>query len=315
MNATPLISIIIPIYNAEKYLSTCIESILSQGFEDFELLLINDGSKDNCLSICNDYAQRDSRIKVFDKPNGGVSSARNLGLDNATGEYVMFVDADDRLVPNALEMFSPYIPDYDFVRMNVVAHNANGTTQELKLFATEDKRRAMELSITLEIIVAPYSALFRRRLFEEHNIRFDHTLQMGEDWLVSTQLLYHAKSFIFLPEKIAYIYDRTNEASCTNNLSLAKCVQHYTALRKIEELVAEEKSTYSRAISHTKAVIARLMLTNLDRASVIEWYSAQPDIKELLSVKHILLSNYSLGKKNRLLRLLCKINKARKNRE
>ena len=125
----PIISIIIPIYNAEKYLSTCIESILSQGFEDFELLLINDGSKDNSLSICNDYAQRDSRIKVFDKPNGGVSSARNLGLDNATGEYVMFVDADDRLAPNALEMFSPYIPDYDFVRMNVLAENADGTTQ------------------------------------------------------------------------------------------------------------------------------------------------------------------------------------------
>ena len=227
----------------------------------------------------------------------------------------MFVDADDRLAPNALEMFSPYIPDYDFVRMNILAENADGTTQKLQLVATEDKRRAMELSITLEIIVGPCSALFRRRLFEEHNIRFDHTLQMGEDWLVSTQLLYHTKSFIFLPAIFPYIYDRTNEASCTNNLSLAKCVQHYAALRKIEELVAEEKSTYSRAISHTKAVIARLMLTNLDRASVIEWYSAQPDIKELLSVKDILLSNFSLGKKNRLFRLLCKINKARKNRE
>ena len=224
----------------------------------------------------------------------------------------MFVDADDMLTSDALEMFSPYIPDYDFVRMNVVAHNANGTTQELKLFATEDKREAMELSITLEIIVAPYSALFRRRLFEEHNIRFDHTLQMGEDWVVSTQLLYHAKSFIFLPEKVAYIYDRTNEASCTNNLSLAKCVQHYTALRRIEELIARERKQYSQAIRHTKAVIARLMLINLDRRSVIEWFSAQPNIKELLSVKDILSSNYSLGKKRRLLRLLLKVYMARR---
>ena len=312
MNVMPLISIIIPIYNAEKFLARCIDSILSQRVEDFELLLINDGSKDNSLSICNDYAQRDSRIKVFDKPNGGVSSARNLGLDNASGEYVMFVDADDMLTSDALEMFSPYIPDYDFVRMNVVAHNANGTTQELKLVATEDKREAMELSITLEIIVAPYSALFRRRLFEEHNIRFDHTLQMGEDWVVSTQLLYHAKSFIFLPEKVAYIYDRTNEASCTNNLSLAKCVQHYTALRRIEEEVASERKHYIRAIRHTKAVIARMMLINLDKRSVIEWFSAQPNIKELLSVKDILSSNYSLGKKRRLLRLLLKIYMARR---
>lgn len=312
MNAMPLISIIIPIYNAEKFLARCIDSILSQRVEDFELLLINDGSKDNSLSICNDYVQRDSRIKVYDKPNGGVSSARNCGLDNATGEYVMFVDADDWLSSDALEMFSAYIPDYDFVRMNILAEYADGTTQKLQLVATEDKRRAMELSITLEIIVGPCSGLFRRRLFEEHNIRFDHTLQMGEDWVVSTQLLYHAKSFIFLPEKVAYIYDRTNEASCTNNISLAKCVQHYTALRRIEEEVASERKQYIRAIRHTKAVIARLMLINLDKRVVIEWFSAQPNIKELLSVKDILSSNYSLGKKRRLLRLLLRIYIARR---
>ena len=291
MNAMPLISIIIPIYNAEKYLARCIDSILSQRVEDFELLLVNDGSKDNSLSICNDYAQRDSRIKVYDKPNGGVSSARNCGLDNASGEYVMFVDADDKLMPNALEMFSTRIPDYDFVRMNALIYNRDGSTKELYLVDTKDKREAMELSITLQIIVAPWSAIFRRNLFEEHNIRFDTSIQLGEDWLVSTQLLYHAKSFIFIPEKVAYIYDRTNEASCTNNISLAKCVQHYTALRRIEEEVASERKQYIRAIRHTKAVIARLMLINLDKRVVIEWFSAQPNIKELLSVKDILSSN------------------------
>ena len=311
----PFISIIIPIYNAEKYLNSCIESVLSQQVKDFELLLINDGSKDNSLDICNEYASKDSRIKVFDKPNGGVSSARNLGLDNATGEYIMFIDADDRLTPNALEMFLPYIPDYDFVRMNALMLNPDGSFQNLYLATTKDKKEVMELSITNSIIVAPFSALFRRSLFEEHNIRFDTKLQIGEDWIVSTQLLYHAKSFIFLPEKVAYIYDRTNEASCTNNLSFAKCVQHYYALQKLEELVAADKPQYDKAFHHTKAYIARILWIRTDRKKVIEWFKDQPSVKKLLSAKDIFLSNYSLGKKRRLLRMLFKIHIARlKNR-
>lgn len=307
----PAISIIIPIYNAEKYLRLCIESILSQQFEDFELLLINDGSRDGSLEICNEYAAKDGRIKVFDKPNGGVSSARNLGLDNASGEYVMFVDSDDRLAPDALNLFLPYMPDYDFVKMNVFAHNRDGSTQKLHLVDTKDKKKAMELSITISIIVAPFSAIFRRTLFEKYNIRFDPALQLGEDWLVSTQLLYHADKFVFLPEKIAYIYDRTNEASCTNNLSLAKCVQHYYALRKIEELVAEDRSQYDRAIRHTKCFIARILWIQIDRKSVIEWFKVQPNIKELLSVKDIFLSNFSLVNKRRLLIWLFRIYMAR----
>ena len=85
MNITPKISVIVPVYNAEKYLHRCIDSILSQTFTDFELLLINDGSKDSSGAICDEYAAKDNRVRVFHKENGGVSSARNLGLDNANG--------------------------------------------------------------------------------------------------------------------------------------------------------------------------------------------------------------------------------------
>lgn len=91
----PKISIIVPVYNTERYLSKCIDSILSQSFTDFELLLINDGSLDYSGAICDQYAANDSRVTVFHKENGGVSSARNLGLDNARGEWVTFVDSDD----------------------------------------------------------------------------------------------------------------------------------------------------------------------------------------------------------------------------
>lgn len=96
----PKISIIVPVYNAERYLHRCIESILAQTFKDFELLLIDDGSKDNSGYICNEYAGKDERVKVWHKENGGVSSARNVGLDNVKGEWVTFVDSDDYISSN-----------------------------------------------------------------------------------------------------------------------------------------------------------------------------------------------------------------------
>lgn len=95
-NNTPLVSVIVPVYNAEKYLNRCVDSILSQTMTDFELLLIDDGSKDDSGRICDEYAEKDARVRAFHKPNGGVSSARNLGLNNARGNWIAYVDADDR---------------------------------------------------------------------------------------------------------------------------------------------------------------------------------------------------------------------------
>ena len=99
-----VVSIIVPVYNAEKYLNRCIDSILSQTMTDFELLLIDDGSKDESGCICDEYAEEDARVKVIHKPNGGVSSARNLGIDRAKGKYIIFIDSDDYwLLPDCLE--------------------------------------------------------------------------------------------------------------------------------------------------------------------------------------------------------------------
>lgn len=112
--SSPLISIIVPVYNAEKTLNRCVDSILLQPFTDWELLLIDDGSKDSSGDICDEYARKDPRIKVFHKENGGVSSARNVGLDNAKGEWITFVNSDDWIVNNALDI------DYDEVNEDLL---------------------------------------------------------------------------------------------------------------------------------------------------------------------------------------------------
>ena len=95
MEKQPLISVIVPVYNVENYLPRCLDSIINQTYTNLEILLVDDGATDNSGKLCDEYAQKDNRIRVFHKENGGVSSARNMGLDNATGEYIAFVDSDD----------------------------------------------------------------------------------------------------------------------------------------------------------------------------------------------------------------------------
>ena len=109
----PRLSIIVPIYNVEKYLSRCIESILNQTFKDFELILVNDGSTDNCKEICEKYKRMDSRIIVANKKNGGLSSARNLGIDISKGDYIGFVDSDDFIDVHMYEILLNTINAYD----------------------------------------------------------------------------------------------------------------------------------------------------------------------------------------------------------
>lgn len=107
-----LISIIIPVYKTEQYLKRCVESVLAQTYQDLEIILVNDGSPDNSLKICYEYAEMDRRIKVVNKENGGVASARNAGIDLAAGEYIGFVDSDDYIEPDMFELLVGLINEY-----------------------------------------------------------------------------------------------------------------------------------------------------------------------------------------------------------
>ena len=140
-----MISVIVPVYKAEKYLRRCIDSILAQTYTDFELLLIDDGSPDRSGEICDEYAKQDSRVRVFHKPNAGVSSARNLGLDNAKGDWITFVDADDYLAPDWCQQHIEAIQGVDYVqsgytkegRAVIAKHAYQFTSACLRLYRRE----------------------------------------------------------------------------------------------------------------------------------------------------------------------------------
>lgn len=183
---TPTISIIVPVYNAEKTLVSCIDSILQQSYVEYEIILVNDGSLDKSSEICYNYSIRDQRINLIQKENEGVSSARNLGLDNAKGEFILFLDADDVLLPGALERLMHENEEIDLVIggvLHVVSSCPNGFLNIPETYKYELLKDAKQLdSLLCQVYVtAPWSKRFRRFIIEKNNLRFDKNLFYGED--------------------------------------------------------------------------------------------------------------------------------------
>ncbi len=205
VSAPPKISVIVPVYNAEKYLHRCIDSILSQTFTDFELLLIDDGSKDKSGTICDEYAEKDSRVKVFHKKNGGVSSARNLGLDNAKGEWICFVDSDDYIESGFLQSFEGNL-DSDLVVGNMVSLSHQGVFGILSPgidsgFHTKD---VFSLILALQAFRVPWGKMFRKDCIGK--LRFNVQLKIGEDNHFILCFLHEAGSLRVLSS--ASLYDK-----------------------------------------------------------------------------------------------------------
>lgn len=177
-----LVSVIVPVYNAEKYLYRCINSILSQTYTNFELLLINDGSKDNSGTICDEYSVKDIRVRVFHKENGGASAARNYGLDKAIGEYICFIDADDWVDEDYIEQLLP-TDNEDMVLCAFMC----GTMEIFYLSdIVRDKQNIGEnLHILIDhmAVCSPWCKIMRREIIEKNCIRFDVNVSAGEDLL------------------------------------------------------------------------------------------------------------------------------------
>jgi len=176
------LSVIIPVFNTERFLSRCIESVLNQSFTDFELLLIDDGSKDGSGLICDSFAEKDNRVRVFHKKNGGVSSARNLGLDNAKGKWVTFVDSDDWIEQDYFLI--PFVEDIDLYVQNMVF--ADGKQEECFECATITQKEFgsyIENNINSHMFRTACGFFFKRKVLSDNGIRFDVSVRLGEDTL------------------------------------------------------------------------------------------------------------------------------------
>ena len=210
----PLISIIVPVYKTERYLCKCVESIISQTYDNLEIILVDDGSPDNCGKICDEYKKKDKRVNVIHQDNAGVSAARNSGLDLAKGEFTGFVDSDDWIRPDMFEKLLRAMTKNESIQIAVCGHTRYHTD------GSTEKRENPEISETLSVNkMLPYlisdsyfegfvwNKLFDSNLFNNKNkLRFDTDAHFGEDMLFVSECVAGLKaktdSIAYIPEAL-----------------------------------------------------------------------------------------------------------------
>lgn len=246
-----LYSIIIPVYNVEKYLHRCLDSVINQTYTKLEIILVNDGSKDNSGIICDKYAESDSRIRVIHQKNQGVSSARNAGLNIATGDYISFIDPDDYIELNMYEQLSLHLSEHavDIVRFGALR---NGDVLNWLPFEGFYEGEDFEKEILLPMIGSEkfggmfilgvlWMHVFKRDLIEKHNIRFNKKLRRCEDRLFTISCMMFSSGELFLRDTLYHYI--INDESLSNKYDSDRWEQENLYLENLKNLYTKNKNT------------------------------------------------------------------------
>ena len=247
---TPLISVIVPVYRVEEYLERCVKSILSQTYKNLEVILVDDGSPDQCPAICDACAEKDARVKVIHQENKGLSGARNAGIDAASGEYLAFVDSDDYVSPHFIEELYQLLQDtgcaigqcrFSYVKGDGLVEEGDsafciyrGESLMEQLYGPEEKATCF---------VVAWNKLYRAELFKETGIRYPEG-RIHEDEATTYRLFHEAKKLAFL-DRALYGYYTENGESITSVFS-AKRLQWLTAHE--ERIAFFKKNGYEKLL-------------------------------------------------------------------
>ncbi len=243
----PLFSVVVPIYNVEKYLSLCLDHLRGQGFGDFEVICVDDGSTDSSCRIAEMQAALDPRITILKKENGGVSSARNAGMNAAKGEYVLFVDSDDYLGYDALEVLAAVVKDND---PDIVTFGADCIPSwatypwlEKCLSPRDIVYERFDQAILFEEASTPFSwrTLFKRDFLIENNIWYNESLSLGEDQVFLFEAYPCSKKTVFISDKL-YCYRLSRKGSAMDDLYSDVSGRVEKHLQVVENILASWKS-------------------------------------------------------------------------
>ncbi|MBQ8163799.1 MAG: glycosyltransferase [Clostridia bacterium] len=295
-----LISIIVPVYKVEKYLKECIDSILNQTYKNFELILIDDGSPDNSGKICDEYAEKDNRIKVIHKENGGVSSARNTGLDNTSGEYITFIDSDDFVDKRYLEVLYSTLKENDtnisICRFAKYTHSSfiifNEIFPEKINISFNDKYFlnffARYFSFKNNIFGSACRTLFKKDII--NNFRFSNDIKISEDLLFIVNVVYNSQSISFTNEAL-YFYRIDNTSASTSykkNFLKSQC----NLSNELTKLFSKINNKYfDKILKRYKALLCYYLLSNeiKFRKSNVEYKQNLKEIRKSELYKHFKL--------------------------
>ena len=226
-----LVSIIVPVYKVEQYLKRCMDSVLNQTYKNIEIILVNDGSPDNCPALCDKYAKIDSRVRVIHKENGGLSSARNVALDSVKGDYIFFVDSDDWLALDTLEVLNEYLEkDYD-----MISFQRTYLTEEKVVEKGEKNPKDMDVSQYIDAsFLGRYDFFVTTKIFKAevfNNVRFLEGRNY-EDLEIMHRLFLNMEKVVGL-DYFLYYYWKGNEGAITNTITMKNIQDHYLSANEI----------------------------------------------------------------------------------
>ncbi|MBO4601336.1 MAG: glycosyltransferase [Bacilli bacterium] len=214
-----LVSVIVPVYNIEKYLDKCIESIVSQSYDKLEIILVDDGSTDGSSKICDEWKMKDSRINVFHKKNEGVSSARNLGIQHARGEYIVFVDSDDYANKNYIEYLVKYTPEFDLISCGYYEEYLNAkierkiTEDNTSISIDEANNQIFKFNGYKGFV---WNKIFKCNIIKNNNILFENNIHMCEDQLFLVNYLKFCNN-VYIISDCLYNYRIRNSSVVSGN--------------------------------------------------------------------------------------------------
>lgn len=243
----PAISVIVPVYNAEPYLRRCVDSIISQTFTDWELILVDDGSTDRSGAVCDEYASNDSRIRVIHKLNGGVSSARQCGCDAVKAKYSIHIDSDDYVETCMLEdMYDAIVEkDADLVVCDYYINDTFGCQRYKKQIVSEESSKLLIDILEMRTFGALWNKLIRHSLYKQYNVSFVKGINYCEDVLVLAQLLKHKLNIAYVPKgNYHYCFDKSD--SITRKYTEKTFKTRILFIEKLQEILSEKD--YKQAI-------------------------------------------------------------------
>lgn len=228
----PMVSIIVPIYNAQNYLNRCIDSILNQEYTDFELLLVDDGSTDSSGSICDTYAASDDRIRVIHKTNSGVSDTRNTAIRQAKGTYLQFLDSDDWITPDATKLLVRAATEHncdlviaDFYRVVGERVSHKGDIEDDGVLTREEFAEHMMENPADFYYGVLWNKLYRRDIIEKYGLQMDTSVSWCEDFLFNLEYILHANIFYALQAPIYYYVKTKGSLVATQGISISKTIK------------------------------------------------------------------------------------------
>lgn len=303
----PAISIIVAVYKAEKYLCRCVDSLLSQTFTDFEILLIDDGSPDRSGEICDGYAAKDSRVRVIHKDNGGVSSARQCGIDNAKGEYTIHADPDDWVEPEMLEELyrKAKEEEADMVICDFYEHLNNQTYKSKNKPSSLDHYTVL-CELFQQLHGSCWNKLVKRACYSNYDIKFPRNISCEEDLMFNAQILMHPIKVCYL-EKAFYHYERTDNPDSLVKNSVHNKQEFINKIHLILKLFKDEEFRLIRESSLKRYIIQVLLHSSFGYNTFLEIFEPVQDVfKKPQHINCLLLFVIKQSFRNNLTYKICK---------